>query len=701
MSANILVFILAAFFLVGVIWIQKLCYPKKRSVIRTFSLCFKILLCLFLFLLGNWYYTYYVNGLSQKAAAFANENPPCLQGVVVSEVHTYDQTAYFTLREENGLKISVKIRTNLPILCGERVCLKNPECTPVNPLNHKIQATRKLMGNNTFLSATFPYEAEVIKKGIGDYSLYLGKRLRLATADCFQRLFPSDIAHFLTALISSDRSEMPEDLYQSFLSTGTVHIVVVSGMHFNYLMTFLLFLSSFVVFSHRKRLVFSAGVLSFFIIYTGATLPVLRSFFLMLAGFLGDLFYVKPQDKLKMLLTLFAAFLTATPTLIFNPSFLLTFGAALGLTACSKPLEQKLSGIPWNGVRSYLATYIAVSLMTFPVILLYFGKIPLVSLVSNFLVAPLTAPILILGIITLAIHRIPLVSTVILIILRALSTVFVQLVKILSSLPVSLKLSLKDSSFLMLMGGVTSFACYCRSVRKLKKAMWSMGAILCVVLAISLQWQTPYNSRMLITFFGASNTNSAAILTPSDKLILYGTGTDLIYGQSSAAYRDNQPIELLILTGLSNPQQVTEFLDTHPVNKIVVPQRFSDMLSNTGSVLLVEHPVCIATDGITIRLNTDGNTIFEAEFSYMGRSVSFTQNAAYLLEQSERNPNKSWIVNFSRSSHASRELEKLTLSAPIFSKKQWHPAATLYNNYSIIQADASGVRLLGSAEQER
>ncbi len=699
LAPNILVFIFALFFIGAVTLLHglKLVCKREKSALKKFFCT--LLGFLVVFILGNQYYHQYTACLFEKAKNFAAGNHAVLEGVIISEVQTYDDTSYFYLKEENGLKISVKIRTAVPLLCGQRVSLQNPELSVVIPANQKIQSTRKLLGQNALLCATFPYDAKVTVTNVGDGILYYGKKLRLATANRLNNLYSPDIASFLTALLCSDRSQMPQELYDRFLATGTVHIVVVSGMHFQYLMTAVLFLLSFFAPSRRRRLIYAFFVLLLFVFYTGATLPVLRSFTMMSTVFLSDLFYQKPQKKHHIVLLTASAFLCVTPTLIFNPSFLLSFGASLGISIFGSPIEQKLELIDAKFFRSYLATYLSVQLVTLPIVLYFFGKMPLVSMAINFLVAPLVAPILILCIVVLAISKIPLISAPFNLVCRVLSALFLWLIEKAASIPLTVQFSLTDSAFIWLLISTALLACLFHMSKKAAKRLLVIGVVICFVITVNMQREAPYSPRMLITFFGAKNTNSAAVFTPHDKLILYGNATDMIHGQSSGAYRENAPIELMILTDLSQPDVFSEFLKTHPVNRLLLPEKYKDVLNHPSC--LIQYLTCATTilaDGVRICVNTDGKTIYEAEFSYENQPVSFTQNATYLLEHMDRNPKKNWIFNFRQTSHAAQLLPQKSIPTKLFSKKEWHLDAILYNNYSIIQADAGGVRLLDSAE---
>ncbi|MBQ7792587.1 MAG: ComEC/Rec2 family competence protein, partial [Clostridia bacterium] len=680
--------------------IYTLFVPKAQRNKRIIILVAKVLLCTAVFISGALLYQHHETSLSSKAITFAQENPPFLTGIVVSDVHTYEDTQYFYLKAENGLKIYVKVRSQTPLFPGQKITLADPTLTPINPANTQIRTTRKLMGNGAFLSATFPYEATVTVNGVSDWLLYGGKLLRNATTDCFARYFPPKTASFLTALISSDQSGMPDELYQDFIATGTIHIVVVSGMHFNYLMGALLWLLSFFFPSRRGRLTASVLLLVLYVGYTGATLPVLRSFLMLSATFLCDLFYWKKTSQSLTLAGMVSLFLLFSPTLIYNPSFLLSFGAALGLTLFAQPLENYLEVIPWKGLRSYLATYLGVQVFTLPVILFYFARFPLVSVLTNFLVGPLVAPILLLCAITLAISRIPLISQGILFLTGILSNLFLWLVSQTAKVPLLLRVPLQEETFLLLLECGAFLAFSMRRTGRIRKNLHRFLCVTCLVAAMFCRSGFYFEGRILITFFGASNTNSAAITTERNRLVLYASGNDLMYGQSSAAYQDYSQIELLILTDVSNPEYLQEFLQTYKVKEVVIPQKYHSQLPASPQIHFLEQAVSTEADGIVISFHTDGETLLETEFSYRGQRLSFTQNVSYFKEHFSDDPGKTWIFNFRRTSQAAQQIADISHRGKLFSKKLWHPEVHLCNNYSMIQADQSGIYPHGSAEQE-
>lgn len=700
LAPNILVFILAIFFGVLTLFIYWLRTPDLRTNNRVLVVFLKVMLCVAVFLGGNGCYRLYESHMMEKATAFCREHPATLQGIVISDVSSYDGTQYFYLKTDHRLKVRVKVQTREEILPGHRITLEAPTLTVVNPRNTYLQSTRKFLGNGAFLSATFPYDATVQINGVANYLLYGGKLLRNVTQEWFHALFSPKVSGFLTALISSDKSGISTELYDDFVTTGTVHIVVVSGMHFNYLMGALLWLFSFFVPARRKRLILSGIVLAVFVCYTGATLPVLRSFCMLMITFFCDLFYWKKATAKHILLGMVCLFICVSPTLIFNPSFLLSFGAALGLAAFSQPLDQILAFLRIRWLRSYLVTYLSVQVFTLPMILLYFARMPLASVFVNFLVGPLVAPILILAAVTLCTSRIPLLGTLIVRITAMLSSLFLIIVTQLAKLPLKVQVSLTDRTCLWLLAGSMMLLAATECKTQAKKAVFQILTVFSLVSAIAAASVLPSKPQVFVTFFGASNTNSAAIITENQRLILSANAKDLLYGQSTGAYRRTSPIELLILTDVSDTEFVAKFLQEYSVKQVLVPEEFRNEMPQAENVFFVNRSITAEVDGIQLHLYCDNDSIYETQLNYGGQQLSFTQDVSHLTEELLHHPEKNWVFNFRRTSQTARNLPQLHTLGKLYSKKDWHPDAVLYHNDSMIRIDRRGICLIGAMEQE-
>ncbi|MBE7019148.1 MAG: ComEC/Rec2 family competence protein [Ruminococcaceae bacterium] len=699
LGSNILVFILASF-LAGLlttgIFLYSRVTKRKFPLLKTMGKCTVLLI---ISTCSALLYQTYEAVHFQKAVTLCRENPSSLTGVVSGEINRYHDTDYCTITLENGEKVSVKIRTEKSLLPGEKVTLYEPVLSAIQPNNKEAGQTRRLLGNNTFLSATFPYEPKVTRHGIENDWLYGSKVLRNLAKDHFSNHYPRKTAAFLTALLSSDKSLMAEDQYQEFLDTGTVHIVVVSGMHFVFLANALLFLLGIFFKSRRKRLFITLPLLILFAWFTGGTIPVMRSLLMISLLFGYDIFYIKPVKSYVTVLAIACLFLTVTPILIFNPSFLLTFGATFGITAFYEPFTKLFRKVPTEYLRSTLAMYAAVQPFTLPVILLYFSKIPLGSVLANFLVAPLVSPILILAVIGMAVANLSLVGPIVLYGTNLLANLFLFLIHCSAKISHPLTFSLGEISFLLWIGGAVLLFFVCRLTGKYKRiALGSLSAIILMTALTNTVFPFPKN-QLTVTFLGAKNTNSAVIKSPADRLILYGSLKDIAYARGSS-YDEYASVALIILTELSNSEQTETLLKELPSAPVVCPAKYEHLMKNTTDTFLLEHNLTTRVDGIFIRLIADSKKLYETEFSYGTHLVSFSQDAGYVLEKASQNPSKIWIANFKRRSSITAQIGKITTDFRMLSKKEWHPDTNLYDNYSMLIFDRENFSFYGTKEQK-
>ncbi|GAB5411266.1 MAG: hypothetical protein ChlgKO_03800 [Chlamydiales bacterium] len=196
---------------------------------------------------------------------------------------------------------------------------------------------------------------------------------------------------------------MDNSLAFDFGRLGLLHLLAISGFHFSLLA---LFLSKIVSKGFPKKI---AGIillilLSLFYLYMGPTASVTRAGLTILLPMLGTHFGLKmPALNALSLAAIFA--LLTNPLSLTNLGFQLSYLATFGIITLypkirhllshllpirTKTQALQLSTLDQHGYllviffRSALSLTTAVTLTTLPLILLTFGKFPLLSLIYNF-----------------------------------------------------------------------------------------------------------------------------------------------------------------------------------------------------------------------------------------------------------------------------------------------------------------------------
>ncbi len=226
----------------------------------------------------------------------------------------------------------------------------------------------------------------------------LAARLRVALLRAHERLYPDPAVRALvSAMVAGAREAVPRDLEQEFRRSGTVHLLVVSGLHAGYIAgaAWLLCL----VFPGRGWTAVLTAMLAVwvFALMTGARPPVLRA--ALLFSLLALAWPLQRKvSPLNLLAAVFALLLLVNPSWLFDLGFQLSFAAVAGIMLLTPALEQTL---PERRRRRRPVRYLAklvlgsacAQIAVLPLLAYHFGQVSLTAFPANppmvFLAGPL------------------------------------------------------------------------------------------------------------------------------------------------------------------------------------------------------------------------------------------------------------------------------------------------------------------------
>lgn len=252
------------------------------------------------------------------------------------------------------------------------------------------------------------------------YALWLRKTI----SDNILMLFPEKQGAAATALITSDKLLLPDEVTQDLRRSGLSHIVVVSGYHVSIIASILF--SFFLIITHRRKrpaaLLCAAAVLGYMMM-VGFTPSVSRAG-IMLIIFLIGIACFRQADPINSLGAAVLLIIIINPLAATDVGLMLSFSATLGILLISGRLSKYLNDRLYTGkaemlksrlytkavrpclraVISVFAVSFSAMLFTLPVRILCFQQITPYSMLANMLIAPALSMVIPLLMLILVLH---------------------------------------------------------------------------------------------------------------------------------------------------------------------------------------------------------------------------------------------------------------------------------------------------------
>ena len=213
----------------------------------------------------------------------------------------------------------------------------------------------------------------------------------------------------LSALILGERDGIDRELNDRFVRSGAVHMLAVSGLHVGIIYMFINYiLTIFFRPTHPARAVISVILLFGYASITGFSPSVTRAVVMFSFIQVGRTM-AKNTNTYNNLCASAFLLLIVNPMFLFNIGFWLSHLAVASIVAFTYDFEKilKWTFMPIKKVWSLISVSTAAQLGVFPILLYLFGAFPIYFLIANILVLPLVAPVIILGIVLLAISWMP------------------------------------------------------------------------------------------------------------------------------------------------------------------------------------------------------------------------------------------------------------------------------------------------------
>ncbi len=209
------------------------------------------------------------------------------------------------------------------------------------------------------------------------------------------KVMPSVEASFLKGLILGYRGEMPKEVRQYFIDTGTYHILAVSGLHVGIISSMFFVLTSFLRIGLMLRIFLTIFGLIVYAFVVGLPPSVVRAV-IMASIFLIGVGIERRVDVFNLLGFSAILILFFDSKQIFHPGFQLSFSAVASIVYFYPRIFKFVSNLPLMSsyvliqkVLSLFFVSLSVQILTLPFTVSYFNKISFISVIANVFIVPL------------------------------------------------------------------------------------------------------------------------------------------------------------------------------------------------------------------------------------------------------------------------------------------------------------------------
>ena len=265
---------------------------------------------------------------------------------------------------------------------------------------------RRYLNNHHIFALAYVDENEVQISSSASWSLRrFANLVKYRIQDLIDESVAGEPGAILKALLIGVRSEISEQTEQTFIDSGVIHVLAVSGLHVAYVTLVFWVIFGFMRLPLKPKVIMTVLALGFYVLIVDVRPSVFR------AVIMASMVLIAKgwERKVNIYNSIAAAALIQTlidPLQFYDMGFQLSFLAVLSIVYIYRRLEVLLPEKLHSGAISqptlrkvwqlFLVSVAALT-GTLPVTIYYFHRVPIISLLSNLIVIPLVGVIGALG----------------------------------------------------------------------------------------------------------------------------------------------------------------------------------------------------------------------------------------------------------------------------------------------------------------
>jgi len=332
---------------------------------------------------------------------FNDKGEVILEGVILEEPKQTTKTTKIVIKSERIVnkdklvqgKVLVFLPSGYSFRYGDKIKIKGRLESPKNfteEFNYK-----EYLRKERIYSVIYNPEVKLISSGNGNIffrKIFSLKERLKETAN----VLPPPEGGILSAITLGDKSRLSQEFKDKLSRAGLSHIAVISGMHIMVLFEIFLFLLLSIGLWRSQATILTILFLIFYILMIGAVPSAVR------AGIMGALLYLGLSmgrlSQSSRAIVFAASLMVGINPLILtrDVGFQLSFLSSMGIIYLL-PIFERCFKVNDSKIKRLICLTLSAQIFSLPILIYNFGKMPILSVLSNLLVVPLLPSLLGLG----------------------------------------------------------------------------------------------------------------------------------------------------------------------------------------------------------------------------------------------------------------------------------------------------------------
>ncbi len=339
-----------------------------------------------------------------------------IKGQIIEEPYEQYGRYYYVIKTESidadGVRQKIKIRVSSGTYIDAEYSdvFEGEVCFTDYSSENSYTSQKRLLAKGILATAYLPgdsvYTISSAKGGLYSYAISFRNTLK----DTINDLYPDETGDILIAMMTGDEGNVDNDIISAFRNTGLAHIIAVSGLHLSLLALAVTKLLRKFLLNRKIIAAIVCAICWFYVAVAGFPMSAVRAAVMitvMLFGVLVDRLHT-PLNSLGLAVLVICL---TNPYAAIDAGLLMSFSSTFGLLVAAPEINRYLQrvifknkmGIATSILRnivSAVTTSLTAGIFILPASVLYFGKVSLLSPITNLCLISLSELFLGLGMIT-------------------------------------------------------------------------------------------------------------------------------------------------------------------------------------------------------------------------------------------------------------------------------------------------------------